>query len=108
MFNDEDLKNQLQRVLATVEQLLPKAIGEVDWFRTHAANWRRHSFAGYLDPVRQIVAKLSEESRITPEWNETLQETALKWSHDKSKRYGRTALQFSRYWVGQQLLKRSE
>ncbi|MFK5925181.1 MAG: DUF815 domain-containing protein, partial [Desulfuromusa sp.] len=33
---------------------------------------------------------------------------ALKWAHDKSKRCGRTALQFSRYWVGQQLLKRSQ
>lgn len=294
MLNDEDLKGQLRRVLASVEQLLPKAIGTVDWSQTIAANWRRHSFAGYLEPVdeldpvqmedllgidqqkqildentrqfvagypsnnvllwgtrgtgkstlvrallntyapqglrvvqvdkddlinlpdifsaikgqpyrfiflcddlsfepgessykmlksaldgsvyaapeavrfyvtsnrrhllpeyetdnlgfkmvknelhvgegveeksslsdrfglwvpfhlfsqdqylelvRQIVARLSAESKITLEWDGELHKAALKWAHDKSKRCGRTALQFSRYWVGQQLLKRS-
>lgn len=293
MFEDEDLKGQLRRVLASVEQLLPKAIGEIDWSRSIAANWRRHSFAGYLEPVdevepvtlddllgidkqkqilddntrqfvkgypsnnvllwgtrgtgkstlvrallnkyaeqglriiqvdkddlvylpdifsaikgqdyrfillcddlsfesgessykmlksaldgsvyaapeqvrfyvtsnrryllpeyetdnlgfkmvnnelhagegveekssladrfglwvpfhlfsqdqylelvQQIVARLASESRISVEWNEELRQAALKWSHDKSKRCGRTALQFSRYWVGQKLLKR--
>ena len=54
MLDDEDLKSQLRRVLASVEQLLPRAIGEVDWSRTKAANWRRHSFAGYLEPVDDI------------------------------------------------------
>lgn len=292
--NDEDLKGQLRRVLASVEQLLPRAIGEVDWSTTIAANWRRHSFAGYLEPVdevdpvqlddllgidkqkraldentrqfvsgfpsnnvllwgtrgtgkstlvrallntyaeqglrviqvdkddliylpdifsaikgqdcrfiilcddlsfeagessykmlksaldgsvyaapqnvrfyvtsnrryllpeyetdnlgfkmvnnelhagegveekssladrfglwvpfhlftqdqyfdlvKQISSRLAAESGISVEWNQELRDAALKWSHDKSKRCGRTALQFSRYWVGQQLLKRS-
>ena len=294
MFEDEDLKGQLRRVLASVEQLLPKAIGEVDWSTTIAANWRRHSFAGYLEPVdevepvqlddllgidkqkqiledntrqfvsgfpannvllwgtrgtgkstlvrallnaysesglrviqvdkddliylpgifaaikgqdyrfillcddlsfeagessykmlksaldgsvyaapehvrfyvtsnrryllpeyetdnlgfkmvnnelhagegveekssladrfglwvpfhlftqdqyfelvKQISARLAAESGISVEWNQKIRDAALRWSHDKSKRCGRTALQFSRYWVGQQLLKRS-
>lgn len=293
MFEDEDLKGQLRRVLASVEQLLPKAIGAIDWSQSIAANWRRHSFAGYLEPidevepvqlddllgidkqkqvldentrqfingypsnnvllwgtrgtgkstlvrallntyadqglriiqvdkddliylpdifsaikgqdyrfvllcddlsfeagessykmlksaldgsvyaapeqvrfyvtsnrryllpeyetdnlgfklvknelhagegveekssladrfglwvpfhlftqeqyfelVKQIVASLAAENRISVEWNEELRKAALKWAHDKSKRCGRTALQFSRYWVGQQLLKR--
>ncbi|MBE9485814.1 MAG: ATP-binding protein [Chloroflexi bacterium] len=293
MFNDEDLKAQLQRVLSSVEQLLPKAVGVIDWSRSWAANWRRHSFAGYLEPVddldpvqledllgidkqkqileentrqfiagypsnnvllwgtrgtgkstlvrallnryaetglrmiqvdkddlvylsdifsaikgqdyrfillcddlsfeagessykmlksaldgsvyaapehvrfyvtsnrryllpeyetdnlgfkmvnnelhagegveekssladrfglwvpfhlftqdqylelvQQIVARLSAENQLPPEWSEDLHAAAIKWSHDKSKRCGRTALQFSRYWVGQQLLKR--
>jgi len=292
--NDEDLKGQLRRVLASVEQLLPRAIGEVDWSTTIAANWRRHSFAGYLEPVddvdpvqlddllgidkqkraldentrqfvsgfpcnnvllwgtrgtgkstlvrallntyadqglrviqvdkddliylpdifsaikgqdyrfiilcddlsfeagessykmlksaldgsvyaapqnvrfyvtsnrryllpeyetdnlgfkmvnnelhagegveekssladrfglwvpfhlftqdqyfdlvKQISSRLAAESGISVEWNQELRDAALKWSHDKSKRCGRTALQFSRFWVGQQLLKRS-
>ena len=54
MLDDEELKGQLRRVLASVEQLLPKAVGEVDWSTTIAANWRRHSFAGYLEPVEEV------------------------------------------------------
>lgn len=54
MFSDEDLKNQLRRVLSSFEQLLPQAVGRVDWNDTLAANWRRHSFAGYLEAVEQI------------------------------------------------------
>jgi len=293
MFDDEELKAQLRRVLASVEQLLPEAIGEVDWTQIFAANWRRHSFAGYLEPVddldpiqlgdllgidkqkqildentrqfikgypsnnvllwgtrgtgksslvrallntyaaqglrviqvdkddliylpdifsaikglrfrfiflcddlsfepgessykmlksaldgsvyaapenvrfyvtsnrrhllpeyetdnlgfkmvnnelhagegveeksslsdrfglwvafhifsqdqylelvRQTVGRFCRENGLPPVWDDRLQKAALKWSHDKSKRCGRTALQFSRYWVGQQLLKR--
>ncbi|NOY13260.1 MAG: ATP-binding protein [Deltaproteobacteria bacterium] len=54
MFDDEDLKNQLRRVLASVEQLLPQAVGAVDWNRTYAANWRRQAFAGYLEPIDEL------------------------------------------------------
>ncbi len=43
---------RLERVLKSVEMLLPKAVEPVDWTKTHAANWRRHSFSGYLEPVR--------------------------------------------------------
>lgn len=43
---------QLERVLGSVEMLLPKASKPVDWSTCHAANWRRHSFSGYLEPVK--------------------------------------------------------
>lgn len=59
----------------------------------------------YLELVRHSVARLCEEHGLTPEWSAELQESAIKWSRDKTKRCGRTALQFSRHWVGQQLLK---
>ncbi len=34
-----------------------------------------------------------------------LEQAAIKWSRDKSKRCGRTAFQFSKNWVGKYLLK---
>jgi len=43
---------QLERVLSSVEMLLPKAVRAVDWSRCQAANWRRHSFSGYLEAVK--------------------------------------------------------
>jgi len=45
---------QLERVLASIEQLLPRAVGRLDWNATYAANWRRHSFSGYLEPVPEV------------------------------------------------------
>jgi len=53
MFNlKPEIVAQLERVLSSVEMLLPKAIAPIDWANCHAANWRRHSFSGYLEPVR--------------------------------------------------------
>jgi uncharacterized protein len=43
---------QLERVLGSVEMLLPRAIKPIDWSSCHAANWRRHSFSGYLEAVK--------------------------------------------------------
>lgn len=43
---------QLERVLGSVEMLLPRASKPVEWSSCHAANWRRHSFSGYLEPVK--------------------------------------------------------
>lgn len=51
---------QLERVLSSVEMLLPKAVSPVDWSTCHAANWRRHSFSGYLEPV-----KVTDTTRLT-------------------------------------------
>ncbi len=51
---DPDVQDQLRRVLASLEMLLPKPVAKVDWRRCHAASWRRHSFAGYLEPVSSI------------------------------------------------------
>lgn len=43
---------QLERVLSSVEMLLPVATTPVNWATCHAANWRRHSFSGCLEPVK--------------------------------------------------------
>jgi len=43
---------QLERVLASVEMLLPRVVKQVDWSTCYAANWRRHSFSGYLESVK--------------------------------------------------------
>lgn len=52
---------QLERVLGSVEMLLPRTIKPVDWATCYAANWRRHSFSGYLEPVRVTdTTRLSE------------------------------------------------
>ncbi|PLX86880.1 MAG: AAA family ATPase [Desulfuromonas sp.] len=50
---------QLERVLSSVEMLLPKAVKPIDWENCQAANWRRHSFSGYLEPV-----KLTDSTRL--------------------------------------------
>ena len=53
MFNlKPEVVARLERVLSSVEMLLPKAVAPIDWSTCHAANWRRHSFSGYLEPVR--------------------------------------------------------
>jgi predicted AAA+ superfamily ATPase len=53
MFNlKPEVVARLERVLSSVEMLLPKAVASIDWATCHAANWRRHSFSGYLEPVR--------------------------------------------------------
>lgn len=51
---DPDVQDQLRRVLASLEALLPKPVARIDWSRCHAANWRRHSFAGFLEPVATV------------------------------------------------------
>src|SRR6056297_1464391 len=45
---------RLERVLASVEQLLPPAVGAIDWENVRAANWRCHSFSGCLEPIAEI------------------------------------------------------
>ncbi|CAH2031457.1 ATP-binding protein [Trichlorobacter ammonificans] len=53
MFNlKPEVVARLERVLSSVEMLLPRAIAPVDWSSCYAANWRRHSFSGYLEAVR--------------------------------------------------------
>jgi predicted AAA+ superfamily ATPase len=53
---DPDIQDRLRRVLASLEMLLPEPVAPIDWRECHAANWRRHSLAGYLEPVRSIEA----------------------------------------------------
>ena len=54
MFADDELKSQLRRGLASVEQLLPKAVEPINWAHSWAANWRRYSFAGYLEAIHDL------------------------------------------------------
>lgn len=58
----------------------------------------------YLEIVEKTIARLCVENDIEPQWHDDLAKAAIKWSHDKSKRCGRTALQFARYWLGQFML----
>ena len=51
---DPAICEQLKRVLDSIEVLLPQRAGKIDWQECHAANWRRRSYAGYLDPVPEI------------------------------------------------------
>jgi predicted AAA+ superfamily ATPase len=51
---DSELTAQLKRVLTSLEMLLPKPIATIDWRHCHAANWRRHSFSGSLEPVPSV------------------------------------------------------
>lgn len=51
---DPTLSEQLKRVLESIQVLLPQHIDKINWEECHAANWRRHSFTGYLDPVPEI------------------------------------------------------
>jgi len=51
---DQELTARLRRVLAAVEQILPRPVAEIDWQQVKAANWRRHSFAGYLEPAQNL------------------------------------------------------
>ncbi len=51
---DPELTAQLKRVLTTMEQLLPRPLPVIDWSSTFAANWRKHSFAGYLEPLNDV------------------------------------------------------
>jgi len=58
----------------------------------------------YLEVVRSCINKLAAEHDTRVEWTREIEQAAISWSHEKSKRCGRTALQFARYWVGQSLL----
>ncbi len=51
---EPELTSQLKRVLTSLELLLPRPIPDIDWKVTTAANWRRHSFAGYLEPLEAV------------------------------------------------------
>jgi len=61
MFNlKPEVVARLERVLSSVEMLLPRTVKPVDWSSCYAANWRRHSFSGYLEPVR-----VTDTTRLT-------------------------------------------
>ncbi|MFL5394198.1 MAG: ATP-binding protein [Myxococcales bacterium] len=53
---DPELTEQLKRVLTALEPLLPRPVERIDWAACHAANWRRSTFAGTMEPVPSIEA----------------------------------------------------
>ena len=58
----------------------------------------------YLEIVQKTIVRLCFENQVEPQWNDEMARAAIKWSHEKSKRCGRTALQFARHWLGQHML----
>jgi predicted AAA+ superfamily ATPase len=62
----------------------------------------------YLEIVQKTIARLCIENQVEPQWDEEMAKEAIKWSHEKSKRCGRTALQFARHWLGQHMLDSEE
>ena len=67
-----EMIEQLERVLSSVEQLLPKPVRSVDWANCPAANWRRHSFSGFLEPVKVTDTTRLEELLGVEEQKEIL------------------------------------
>ena len=65
-----------------------------------------HAFSQdhYLTVVRQCIEQLAQQNDTAIAWGSELQQAAIAWSHEKTKRCGRTALQFAKYWVGHSLL----
>jgi uncharacterized protein len=65
-----------------------------------------HAFSQdhYLTVVRRCIEQLAQQNGTSLAWSSELQQAAIAWSHEKTKRCGRTALQFAKYWVGQALL----
>ena len=51
---DPELTEQLKRVLAALEPLLPRPVARIDWATCHAANWHRGTFAGAMEPVASV------------------------------------------------------
>ncbi|MBT1075710.1 ATP-binding protein [Geobacter grbiciae] len=60
----------------------------------------------YLEAVRLCVEREARTREVDIPWSEQLRLDAIQWSHDKKKRCGRTAYQFSKHWVGKYLLAR--
>lgn len=61
----------------------------------------------YIDAVRMCVEREAKSRNITIPWSKDLELDAIQWSHDKTKRCGRTAMQFSKNWVGRYLLNQA-
>jgi len=60
----------------------------------------------YLDIVRHWLQQLSQPYGVDIPWSDELQILAVRWADNRGTRSGRTAYQFARQWVGQQLRSR--
>ncbi len=94
------VKGELQQSEAMEEKVSPSDRFGL-WIPFHVFSQER-----YLDAVRLYVERQARERRVDIPWSQALEQDAIEWSRDKSKRCGRTAFQFSKYWVGRYLLKR--
>jgi predicted AAA+ superfamily ATPase len=57
--------------------------------------------------VRLAVIREGRERKVEIPITRELEREAIEWSHEKSKRCGRTAYQFAKNYVGRFLLPRS-
>lgn len=71
---DPDVQEQLRRVLASLEMLLPRPVAPIDWRLCPAASFRRHALAGVLEPVPVVdglalddLHGIEEQKRIVEE-----------------------------------------
>jgi len=58
----------------------------------------------YLQVVAECIERLARQHAVGCDWNPETERAAIAWSHEKSKRCGRTALQFAKFWVGKRML----
>jgi len=59
----------------------------------------------YIDAVKLCIAREARQLQTEVSWTKELEQEAIHWAQEKSKRCGRTAYQFSRNWIGHYLLK---
>jgi predicted AAA+ superfamily ATPase len=71
---DPELTAQLKRVLSSLETLLPRPVPRIDWGKCVAANWRKRSFSGYLEPIENVenlhledLLGIGEQKRVVEE-----------------------------------------
>src|SRR5512143_2897270 len=71
---DPELTAQLKRVLSSLETLLPRPVSRIDWGKCVAANWRKRSFSGYLEPIGNVenlhledLLGIEEQKRVVEE-----------------------------------------
>ena len=76
---DTELITQLKRVLSSLEMILPKPVARIDWSVCHAANWRRHSFAGYLEPLDVCADLLLDDLLGIEKQKKTMEENTRQF-----------------------------
>jgi len=76
---DPELITQLKQVLSSLQLLLPKTVDAIDWTACYAANWRRHSFAGYLEPVESIENVSLDDLLGIEEQKRSVEENTLQF-----------------------------
>ena len=76
---DTELATQLKQVLTSLQLLLPKPVAAIDWTVCHAANWRRHSFSGYLEPVESVERIALDDLLGIEEQKRTVEENTCQF-----------------------------